>query len=297
MNLIGKYMNGNVLTKIFSDGTLVRCTKDDEFKPAFASNIDIKICNRCDMNCPMCHEGSVPDGELGDILNENFINTLHPYQEVAIGGGNVLEHPDLIPFLKKLKSLNVIANITLHQKHFQDNIELIENLADNKLIYGIGVSLSSANEHFINDIKRFPNAVIHVINGMFRPEDVEILKNHDLKLLILGYKMLRRGKSLFDANAIEILDRQEWLSNIIPDLLKDFKVVSFGNLAIEQLNVGRYLTQEEWDLFYAGDDGSFTFYIDMVERKFAKSSTEPLNRRFDLMGSIDEMFSKIQKEV
>lgn len=84
-------------------GTLIRETKDDEFKPAFASNMDIKICNRCDMGCKFCHEGSTPDGKLGDILNEKFVDTLHPYQEVALGGGNVLEHPDLIPFLQKLK--------------------------------------------------------------------------------------------------------------------------------------------------------------------------------------------------
>lgn len=293
MNLIGKYMNGNVLTKIFSDGTLIRCTEDNEFKPAFASNIDIKICNRCDMGCPMCHEGSTIDGKLGDIMNEKFVDTLHPYQEVAIGGGNVLEHPDLVQFLEKLKSRNVIANITIHQKHFEENIDLVERLVDGGLVYGLGVSLNSANEHFINNIKQFPNAVIHVINGIFSADDLNALENRGLKLLILGYKQLRRGDKYLRDNTIDVIDKQEWLSKMIPSLFNKFDVVSFDNLAIDQLNVGKHLTKGQWDLFYAGDDGSFTFYIDMVERKFAKSSTESLGSRFDLLESVDEMFAQI----
>ena len=101
MELLGMYKNGNTINKIFSDGTRICETEDDEFKFDFARNMDIKITNSCSMGCKFCHEGSMPDGKHGNILNEKFIETLHPYQEVAIGGGNILEHPDLIPFLKK----------------------------------------------------------------------------------------------------------------------------------------------------------------------------------------------------
>lgn len=78
MELIGSYKNGNTFTTLFSDGTKIRHTQDDEFRPAFAENMDIKICDRCDMGCRWCHEGSTPNGKLGDILNEKFIDTLHP---------------------------------------------------------------------------------------------------------------------------------------------------------------------------------------------------------------------------
>ena len=43
MELLGRYVNGNVRTTIYSDGTKERFTMDDEFKPAFAENMDIKI--------------------------------------------------------------------------------------------------------------------------------------------------------------------------------------------------------------------------------------------------------------
>ena len=45
-----------------------------------------------------------------------------------------------------------------------------------------------------------------------------------------------------------------------------------------------------------GDDGTMTYYIDMVEQKFAKSSTAPFEKRYDLLDSVDKMFKKIVKE-
>lgn len=296
MKLIAKYTNGNVTTSIFDDGTKIRETMDDEFYPDYAENMDIKICNRCSMNCPMCHEGSTKDGKLADIMNEEFVNTLHPFQEVALGGGNILEHPDLVPFLKKLKRMNVITNITLNQKHFEDNFDFVESLIDRKLVYGLGVSLVSPTDDFVNKVSKIPNAVIHVINGIVSKRDIECLSNKNLKLLILGYKMIRRGQEYFDLDHESIKMKQNWLKNNISKILEKFSVVSFDNLAIDQLDVKSLLTQKEWDEFYAGDDGTNTYYIDMVERKFARSSTAPFDKRYDLMDSVDDMFNVIKNE-
>ena len=94
----------------------------------------------------------------------------------------------------------------------------------------------------------------------------------------------------------DIKTKQHWLYVNLEFILKRFNVVSFDNLAIEQLNVKRLLSNEEWDEFYQGDDGSSTYYIDMVERKFARSSTVDFNKRYDLMDSVDDMFRKIVSE-
>lgn len=295
MGLLGRYKNGNFVTTILSDGTKIRETKEDEFIPSFAENMDIKICNYCDMGCKFCHEGSTINGKFGNILNEKFIDTLHPYQEVAIGGGDATSHPDLIPFLKKLKEQKVIANMTVNQIHFEKKHELIKKLVDEKLIYGLGVSLVNPTKHFIELIKQYPNAVIHVINGVLKPSDIKALENNDLKMLILGYKHLRRGNEYFETEQNDIETKQQWLYENLEDIIQKFKVVSFDNLAIEQLNVKRLLTQEEWDEFYMGDDGKVTYYVDMVERKFAQSSTAPFNKRYDLLDSVDDMFKVITR--
>lgn len=295
MGLLGRYKNGNFVTTILSDGTKIRETKDDEFIPSFAENMDIKICNYCDMGCKFCHEGSTINGKFGNILNEKFIDTLHPYQEVAIGGGDATSHPDLIPFLKKLKEQKVIANMTVNQIHFEKKHELIKKLVDEKLIYGLGVSLVNPTKHFIELIKQYPNAVIHVINGVLKPSDIKALENNDLKMLILGYKHLRRGNEYFEEEQKYIEVKQQWLYENLEDIIQKFNVVSFDNLAIEQLNVKRLLTQKEWDEFYMGRDSEFTYYIDMVEKKFAKSSTAPFNKRYDLLDSVDDMFKVITR--
>lgn len=296
MKLLGIYKNGNFTTKIFSDGTKVRETEDDEFNAAFAENMDIKISNYCDMGCKFCHEGSTRNGKHGDILNEKFIDTLHPYQEVALGGGDATSHPDLIPFLQKLKDKKVIVNMTVNQKHFEQKQDLIKRLVGEKLIYGIGVSLVNPTDEFISLVKQYPNAVVHVINGVLRPSDVETLADNDLKMLILGYKHLRRGNEWYSEDHENIVTKQTWLKKNLADIISHFKVVSFDNLAIEQLDVQRLMSKEEWDEFYMGDDGTMTYYIDMGERKFARSSTADFDKRYDLMDSVDDMFRKIVSE-
>lgn len=293
MKLLGNYKNGNYTVSIFSDGTKIRRTEEDEFKPAFSENCDIKITNYCDIGCPMCHEASCTTGKHAD-LNMKFLDTLHPFTELALGGGSVLAHPDFVPFLEKLKEKKVIANITVNQIHFEKSFEFLKELYDKDLFKGIGISLTNPNEEFIEKVKKFPTAVIHTINGLLTEEDIENLVNKDLKILILGYKTFRRGETHYINNKEEIESNKKFLYDNLPVIISKFKSVSFDNLAIKQLDVKRLMSDKEWENFYMGDDGNFTFYIDMVEKKFAKSSVS--TKRYDILDNIDEMFNIVRNE-
>ena len=90
------------------------------FVSDFADSVDFKITNKCFNNCPYCHERSSSNGEEGDIKNWRFFDTLHPYTEMAIGGGDVLTFPNLYELLELLKSKNIYANITVHQNNIFD---------------------------------------------------------------------------------------------------------------------------------------------------------------------------------
>lgn len=292
------YKNGNYTVYIDTkDGTKIRENDLDFFRADFPESMDIKITNRCNMNCAQCHENSTCRGEHGDILSESFIDKLHPYTELAIGGGNPLEHPDLIPFLQKCKDLKLIPSMTIHQVHFEESFALIKWLVDNNLIYGVGVSLIDGDQEFIDKIKQIPNAVIHVINGMTAcVENLKQIAHNDLKILILGYKEFRRGAAHYKENGDIIDFRKEKLYNMLPHIIECewFDVVSFDNLAIQQLDVKRLMSEHEWDEFYLGDDGSHTMYVDMVERRFAKCSTS--TERYPLMDNIVDMFNKIRTD-
>ena len=293
MNIIGRYQNGNYTVTILSDGTKIRENDLDNLTPAFAENCDVKITDRCNGGCEYCYEGCTPSGKHGDILNPKFLDTLHPYTELAING-NDLSHPDLIPFMHKMQEKKVILNMTVNQMHFERHFDTIKQWIDEKLIYGLGVSLREPTEEFVNKVKQIPNAVIHTINGVLTPDDYEVLKDNGLKILILGYKQLRRGNDYYAINHIKVQQLQSWTYKNLKEMLNHFDVVSFDNLAIEQLDVKRLLGKEQWDEFYMGDDGKYTFYIDMVEGTFAKSSLSM--ERWPIMDNIDDMFNKVRNK-
>lgn len=278
--LIGKYINGNYNVMLFDKGTKIRTLTDPAVghKVEFPESIDIKITNKCELNCPYCHEDSNMEGSHAD-LNLPFIDTLQPYTELAIGGGNPLLHPDLIPFLRKLKDRKIIANITVNQD--QLNIELLNYLIAEDLVKGIGISVNRFDSKVFEFANNYEHAVLHVIAGVITVPTLIQYKN--TKVLILGYKQLRRGVDYYSDWVEENLF---YLNKELPAIKHHFKVISFDNLAITQLNVEQVFSNE-WGGMYMGNDGQFTMYIDMVNKKYAKSSTS--NERYDIIDNIKEM--------
>lgn len=249
-----------------------------------------------------CHEKCTPDGKHADLMNLKFIDNLHPYTELALNGNDPL-HPDLVPFLEKCKELKLVPSLTVNHHTFNKNIEFLKFLCDKKLIYGLGVSIDGVYndgkenvDNMISRFKMFPNLVLHVINGIISVEDLKLLKGNDLKVLILGYKQFGRGVDFFGYNGLGVLCSQNDLYNKLPEIVDDewFDVVSFDNLAIEQLEPQRLMSDEEWDKMYMGDDGTHTFYIDAVNGQFSKSSTS--TKRYELTNNVVDMFNVIRNE-
>ena len=306
-----RYQNGNYFVSINLDnGTKIRETINPdatEFVADFPESADVKITNKCPYNCMFCHEGSNINGKHSDALHSHVWNTFCPYTEVALGGGSVTGYPDLVPLLERLKSLHLIPNITVRQEEFMSNLPLIRKLTDEKLIYGLGISLSNPNqEDFIKTVKEFPNAVIHVINGIVSLAELQKLANNNLKILILGYKEVRRGKILLANHAQNTIidNNKEALYAFLPKIITEhwFDVVSFDNLAIKQLNPkGRFVSDEDWETIYMGDDGlngeqtSASMYIDLVENEFARNSCDVEHRMPVGNMSVKEMYKILCK--
>lgn len=298
MKILGSYKNNDYTCTMFSDGTKIRWNDKDSFNPIKPESIDLKITNMCNMECGMCHENSTPDGKHGDILNLPFVETMFPYSEIAIGGGNPLTHPDLIEFLEGLKERKIIASMTVNQVHFMHNIDLLKELTDKKLIYGLGISyIGGRHKNCIDAIKQFPNAVVHVINGIVHMDSLEALAHNDLKILVLGYKEFRRGKTLYDECGSQINYLKAQFYDLLPKMVDDgwFKCISFDNLAIKQLEPKRLMSEEDYKSFFMGMDGEYTMYVDAVNRQFAKSSVS--TERYDLMDDIADMFNVIKDGV
>lgn len=298
MNKIAKYKNGNTYTTLYEDGTKEHFTMDDDFKFEFSESCDIQISQCCDNGCEFCYYGCTPKGAHGKLTGWKFFETMHPYTEIAINLQSPVP-PEIIPFLTEMCNRNVIVNITVNQNHFMDDsmLALICHLERHGLIKGIGVSLTNPRQDdFLNTIKEFPNAVIHVIAGITPWEDIQYLMGHGLKLLILGYKKTGRGKKYYDGMFIPIITQMKYLEGGLDEVINGFKVVSFDNLAIEQLHLKNKLSKKEWEMFYGGDDGTVTFFIDLVKGVFARSSLSPITYPIGDR-TIDEMFEIIRNEV
>ena len=223
---------------------------------------------------------------------------MHPYCELAIGGGNPLSHPDLDKFLIKCRERKHIPNMTVNQTHFEKEFDRIYKMCQERLIFGLGISLVKVTPEFLSMVKKIPTAVIHVINGIVSEEELKQLKDNNLKVLILGYKEVRRGKKLYEKIPDSIEQKKNMLKELLPTIIKEnwFKVISFDNLSLKQLDVKSLLSKDEWDRFYQGDDGldgeqtSATFFADMVERKFAKNSCASEEERYPIMSTAEEMY-------
>ena len=293
-----EYINGN--TKVWfnlDNGTKIRHMPDNEpAKPEFPESIDLKITNYCSMNCPMCHEKSGVSGGHGN-LNNCLLDSLKPYTELAIGGGDPMCHPELGQFLLRMKEKKVICNITVHWKTFLENYKTLKLWGQEKLIYGVGISVNEIiPDKVIEKIQNFPNAVIHTVVGMANKDVYEQFYDRDINILLLGYKVFGRGTEHFMAHNKTIMARTAWLADNLKYFIERFKAVSFDNLAILRLDLKNKLTREAFDQMYMGDDGTFTMYIDLVNEQYAVSSTSFVRHNIDSTNIVD-LFAKIREGV
>lgn len=299
------YKNGSYTVMILDDGTKIRYNKSNIYKPSRVESMDIKITNQCDMGCPMCHENSLPNGKHADVINNSIIDSIPPYTELAIGGGNPLAHPYLNYFLHKCKERKLIANMTVNKKHFIDNFDFIFRFYKCNYINGIGISVFDITDEEIEMIKKV-DGVCHVIIGVTPIKVMEKLANNNIKVLVLGYKDFRRGANYYCQNQDRIIISMKIWSDFISAAIKEhyYSVISFDNLAIKQLNLKSVLTADEWDSFFMGDDGidgefsSASMYIDLVEGKFGKNSCAPLDERYDCKdfdNNVNKMFNFLLK--
>lgn len=303
-NVLHNYTNGDFQVTLYEDGTLVRFSDVPNPKPAFPSTIDVKITDYCDAGCSYCHEASTVKGKHCDkdsLLS--VLSYLPAGVELAIGGGNPLEHPFLITILQKLKQQGIVCNVTVNQKHLDSHRVLIEGLIKEDLIKGLGISVS--NPLVCIDALRelsllSPNIVFHLIVGVLQPDDLDYLLDNfpDGKFLLLGYKKEVGFGERYYSKYAENVDRciESWQKE-----LREFignAHLAFDNLALEQLKVKRLMTRNAWDSLYMGDDFTHSIYYDAVKGQYAPTSrSESCLRVSQNEMTILEYFTRFRNEL
>lgn len=286
--MIKQYRNGTYdVTIDLEDGTKVRSDPTNQFIPQFPESIDITISTKCNRECPFCYLGCSKQGKIGN-LHQLASMKFHPYTEVSLNLNDPI--PDgMTDLLYALVDQEVIPNVTIHSEQFVRDYRILRRWVDEKLVYGIGVSLDRPNDRLSLLLKTMPNAVVHAIAGIVSPIDLESVIGS--KLLILGYKDTGRGKEYRTDSVRQSIYK---LFEYMPAIFRMFPVVSFDNLAIEQLFVKSILSPIEWKRFYMGDEGDFTFSMNLVDNTYSSHSYS--DQSFSMgTKTIDEMFADVRR--
>ena len=292
--ILAQYQNGNVSVTLMSDGSKIRESVDDEFHPDFAENIDITISTRCSHLCDYCYANCMPNGRVTSLEDYKIFDTIPKGTEIAININSEFL-PGFEKFLKHMKERGVFVNATIRQDDFEEKYNSFYDYCRKDLLRGVGISLLNPTPLFIRRTMSIPNAVIHVINGIVTKEQLDKMSDLGLKLLILGYKNVGRGINYQKNKVKAIKNNYYWLKENLESYIPKFKVVAFNNLSLEQLDVKNHLSDEEWEEFYQGDEGTSTFFLNLAEKYFARDSLSKVH--YPIKGTVVDMFHVIQKEV
>ena len=269
------YKNGTYHVTQYQDGTKILLDPSGKFKSEFPDNLDIKITDYCDVGCKFCYEDSGKNGKHCDpnILLKK-LESLPEGIEITLGGGNPLSHPDILKIIKILgQDQKKLVSLTVNQKSI--DLDLLFDCMSSGL-RALGISpIPGIWKDVIDLDKSFSIPIVyHFIIGVHPVEQIERYLMHGKKILILGYKYVGRGRN-------STPDIKEWIPAIkrfkhrlsCQDDYPETTGMSFDNLAIHQLNLRTSFTTTDWELFYLGDDGSCSMYIDAVEGTYSESST------------------------
>jgi hypothetical protein len=329
-NITEKIKNGNyyiLYGSTYNQKEKVRLQVDSipDMIPEYPELVDMKITNACEHNCPFCYMSSTPNGKHANL--EDIYGIIRKFKiktEFALGGGNVLLHPDFDKIVSYIKINEHIANITIRYddvKNINEN-NIIKN-AINDYVSGIGLSVQKANDvdvatDFINKMLDLGKHVsLHIIPEMIGVEEtIAILtkmndinkqrvanKNYDpyatnrCKVLFLGLKQSGRAK------------------NLEHKLLSEENLDLFARTSGYQFNVDTAFinTYEAWFTeIYGGDDkffltkyeGEYSMFIDAVKMQAYTSSYKDdggidlynYDCEYDYVKDINEVFGEIRRK-
>ena len=177
-------------------GMTFRWGKTFDDNPTFApvpELVDISISNHCSKGCGFCYRDSKPDNSFMSINDYKYVlNSLkHPKYgnvfQVALGGGEPLEHPDFLEIINLTKQFNIVPNFTTNGLLISDSlakkirgnigavavsITNINNIADTNIKYLIDNNIRT-NIHYVIDRENISQA-ISILNGEFNSKLVGI---------------------------------------------------------------------------------------------------------------------------
>ena len=282
------YVNGNAQITLLTDGTRIINYKD-KLTLEYPLNVDIRVQNGCSFANTLCkdfcHEmPSVKGNECDyDLLLTRLQSELNTNVELAIGCNELTE--GIMTFCRNASAIGFIINLTINQGHLSRDLFGLLQLIEEKAIQGLGISYRSALKWNVPlEIMNYENTVFHVIVGIDGVVDLDILIGKGVKkVLLLGEKDFGFNKSKVNTDS----KNHKELRNKLHNYISKFKVISFDNLALEQLPVSNLLSEKDWSKFYQSEN---SFYINAVDGYLSPSSRS--SNKSDFLTNFKDYYGK-----
>lgn len=255
--------------------------------------VDLKITNYCTYGCKFCYQNSTLKGEHSSLeVIFDCLEELARLQvlEIAIGGGEPTAHPFLPLVLKKATELGISPHITTrHYKLFQN--PSFEDLFKSSQMAAVAFSVSSLSD-LTAIIENLSESIIgcskhrfylHLVPYTFDLQELESIltlgQEYGFHFTFLGYKENGRGErylnnTLSNCSEVAIYNELNRLKNSISG-----PIISIDTLFASKIkdivisDQAKYLKYEE---------GKFSMYIDLVDKKCGPSSYHPLQSFKDI---------------
>lgn len=246
--------------------------------------VDVKVTDLCGYGCDYCYQGSTTKGKHAEYT-EDFVQWCVDNEvfEIAIGGGEPTTWPHLSALIDDASARGVLPNMTTRNlSYVRSNKEMIENKMG-----GVAISIDNLNilESIIKTRSEFPkNLNIQVVVGSTSQQDFEkiikIASQYSLGITLLGWKYTGRGS---DVNPQEV----DWTKAIdyVDSIGIDTCLAKASQERLKELKIPPYT--------YTVEEGLQSMYVDLVERKFARSSFCDETHDFVNFGEISEAWMGI----
>jgi MoaA/NifB/PqqE/SkfB family radical SAM enzyme len=170
--------------------------REEVFSPV-PETIDVSITDRCGFGCTYCYMDSRPKHAHApkDLLEKILLGFDQPPYQVAIGGGEPTEHPDLPWILRRSREIGTVPNYTTNGETLRDDV--VE--ATNEVCGGVAMTYHSFKgldwfaEHYLALKERLKVQVnIHLIASNGVAENLDALvalqpRLGPLRIVLLAY--------------------------------------------------------------------------------------------------------------
>lgn len=260
---------------------------EDYSKSTSPELVDIKIistCNNAKQKYPagcarFCYQSSSADG--GYVSVNDFRNIVYRLSkmdifEIALGGGEPLDHPNILELLRICRDFDIIPNITTRNYDWLDDKEKASQIFE--LVGQIAFSVSNSKDVEMVALQRHRWQQYHskfVVQYVVETESkytfasmVDTIKVLNVPVIFLGFKKIGNGIKFKESSYLK-----EYENYNVIDILKEKGLDYFGvdTAFIQKYEKDIQALGISQKLYYC-NEGKFSFYIDAVEMKYGKSS-------------------------